>query len=169
MRKILLFFQIIFTLLPVALYAQNTTVTGKVRDMAGSLPGVSVVEKGMPTNGSISDVNGRFTLTLKGQSNTIIVRFIGYVNQEIKVSDNKALDIILQTSTNGLDEVAVVAYGTRKRITSTGAVSSISGSDIRTVPTANVQNALTGKLPGFFSQQASGQPGKDASDFYIRG
>jgi TonB-linked SusC/RagA family outer membrane protein len=169
MRKIILFFQIIFTLLPVALYAQNTTVTGKVRDMAGSLPGVSVVEKGMPTNGSISDVNGRFTLTLKGQSNTIIVRFIGYVNQEIKVSDNKALDIILQTSTNGLDEVAVVAYGTRKRITSTGAVSSISGSDIRTVPTANVQNALTGKLPGFFSQQASGQPGKDASDFYIRG
>jgi TonB-linked SusC/RagA family outer membrane protein len=169
MRKIILFFQIIFTLLPVALYAQNTTVTGKVRDIAGALPGVSVVEKGMPTNGGISDVNGRFTLTLKGQSNTIIVRFIGYVNQEIKVSDNKALDIILQTSTNGLDEVAVVAYGTRKRITSTGAVSSISGSDIRTVPTANVQNALTGKLPGFFSQQASGQPGKDASDFYIRG
>ncbi|MDB5126482.1 TonB-dependent receptor [Mucilaginibacter sp.] len=169
MRKIILFFQIIFTLLPVALYAQNTTVTGKVRDIAGALPGVSVVEKGFPTNGSISDVNGRFTLTLKGQSNTIILRFIGYVNQEVKVSDNKTLDIILQTSTNGLDEVAVVAYGTRKRITSTGAVSSISGSDIRTVPTANVQNALTGKLPGFFSQQASGQPGKDASDFYIRG
>lgn len=169
MRKIILFFQIIFTLLPVALYAQNTTVTGKVRDIAGALPGVSVVEKGFPTNGAISDVNGRFSLTLKGQSNIIILRFIGYVNQEVKVSDNKTLDIILQTSTNGLDEVAVVAYGTRKRITSTGAVSSISGSDIRTVPTANVQNTLTGKLPGFFSQQASGQPGKDASDFYIRG
>jgi TonB-linked SusC/RagA family outer membrane protein len=169
MRKIILFFQIIFTLLPVALYAQNTTVTGKVRDLTGVLPGVSVVEKGLPTNGSVSDVNGRFSLTLKGQSNTIVVRFIGYVSQEVKVSDSKNLDIILQTSTNGLDEVAVVAYGTRKRITSTGAVSSISASDIRTVPTANVQNALTGKLPGFFSQQGSGQPGRDASDFYIRG
>lgn len=169
MRKIILFFQIIFTLLPVALYAQNTTVTGKVRDITGVLPGVSVVEKGLPTNGSVSDVNGRFSLTLKGQSNTIVVRFIGYVSQEVKVSDSKNLDIILQTSTNGLDEVAVVAYGTRKRITSTGAVSSISASDIRTVPTANVQNALTGKLPGFFSQQGSGQPGRDASDFYIRG
>jgi hypothetical protein len=53
MRKIILFFQIIFTLLPVALYAQNTTVTGKVRDISGALPGVSVVEKGMPTNGGI--------------------------------------------------------------------------------------------------------------------
>jgi TonB-linked SusC/RagA family outer membrane protein len=169
MRKIILFFQIIFTLLPGALYAQNTTVTGKVRDITGVLPGVSVVEKGLPTNGGISDVNGRFTLALKGQSNTIIVRYIGYVSQEVKIGNNKTLDIILQTSTNGLDEVSVVAYGTRKRITNTGAVSSISASDIRTVPTANVQNALTGKLPGFFSQQSSGQPGKDASDFYIRG
>ncbi|MBB5394098.1 TonB-dependent receptor [Mucilaginibacter sp. AK015] len=169
MRKIILFFQIIFTLLPMALYAQNTTVTGKVRDIAGVLPGVSVVEKGIPTNGTITDVNGRFTLTLKGQTNTIIVRFIGYINRELKVEANKPLDIILQTSTNGLDEVSVVAYGTRKRITNTGAVSSISAGDIRTVPTANVQNALTGKLPGFFSQQGSGQPGKDASDFFIRG
>jgi TonB-linked SusC/RagA family outer membrane protein len=169
MRRIILFFQIIFLLLPAALYAQNTVVTGRVRDLTGVLPGVSVVEKGMPTNGGTTDVNGKFTITLRGQSNTIIVRFIGYVNQEVKVGDKKTLDIIMQTSTNGLDEVSVIAYGTRKRITSTGAVSSISAGDIRTVPTANIQNALTGKLPGFFSQQGSGQPGRDASDFYIRG
>ena len=62
-----------------------------------------------------------------------------------------------------------MAYGKKTRITNTGAVSSVSAADIRTVPTANVQNALTGKLPGFFSQQSSGQPGKDASDFFIRG
>ena len=169
MRKIILFFPIIFMMLPVAIYAQSVTITGKVRDISGVLPGVSVVEKGLPTNGVTTDVNGRFTLTLKGQSNTVLIRFIGYVSQELKVGDKKTLDIIMQTSTNSLDEVAVVAYGTRKRITSTGAVSSISASDIRTVPTANVQNALTGKVPGFFSQQGSGQPGKDASDFYIRG
>lgn len=169
MRKIILFFQIILTLLPVALYAQNTTITGKVRDISGALPGVSVVEKGMTTNGVITDVNGKFTLTLKGQSGVVVIRFIGYISQEVKVHNGQALDVILQTSTNGLDEVSVVAYGTRKRITNTGAVSSISAGEIRTVPTANVQNALTGKLPGFFSQQGSGQPGKDASDFYIRG
>lgn len=156
-------------LLPGALFAQNTVVTGRVRDLTGVLPGVSVVEKGIPTNGGIADVNGRFSITLRGQSKTIVFRFIGYVTQEVKVGDKTTLDVIMQTSTNGLDEVSVIAYGTRKRITSTGAVSSISASDIRTVPTANVQNALTGKLPGFFSQQGSGQPGRDASDFYIRG
>ncbi|AMR32256.1 SusC/RagA family TonB-linked outer membrane protein [Mucilaginibacter sp. PAMC 26640] len=169
MRKIILFFQIILALLPAALYAQSTTITGKVRDLTGALPGVSVVEKGFATNGAIADVNGKFSLTLRGESRVVVVRFIGYITQEVKVTLGKPLDIILQTSTNGLDEVSVVAYGTRKRITTTGSVSSISASEIRTVPTANVQNALTGKLPGFFSQQGSGQPGKDASDFYIRG
>jgi hypothetical protein len=149
MRKIILFFPIILILLPAALYAQNTTISGKVRDISGALPGVSVVEKGVPTNGVTTDVNGRFRLTLRGQSNILVVRFIGYIAQEVKVQDGQALDLIMQTSTNGLDEVSVVAYGTRKRITNTGAVSSISAADIRTVPTANVQNALTGKLPGF--------------------
>ena len=63
----------------------------------------------------------------------------------------------------------VVAYGKAKRITMTGAVSGIQAREIRNVPTSSLQNALTGKLPGFFSQQQSGQPGKDASDFFIRG
>jgi outer membrane receptor for ferrienterochelin and colicin len=89
-------------------------------------------------------------LRLRGQSKTIIVRFIGYTAQEYKVGSSNTADIIMQTSTNSLDEVSVIAYGTKKRITNTGAVSSISASEIRTVPTANVQNALTGKLPGFF-------------------
>jgi TonB-linked SusC/RagA family outer membrane protein len=169
MRKIILFFQIIFMLLPGAMFAQNIVVSGKVRDITGVLPGVSVVEKGIPTNGGTADVNGRFSITLRGQSKTIILRFIGYVTQEVKIGNKTTVDVIMQTSTNGLDEVSVIAYGTRKRITNTGAVSSISAGEIRTVPTANVQNALTGKLPGFFSQQGSGQPGKDASDFYIRG
>jgi TonB-linked SusC/RagA family outer membrane protein len=169
MRKFILFFQIIIAMLPVVVFAQNKTVTGTVRDLTGALPGASVVEKGLPTNGVITNGNGKFSLTLKGQSNAIIVKFIGYIPQTYTFKDGNTADIILQTNSNGLDEVAVVGYGKRSRPTNTGAVSSISAADIRTVPTANVQNALTGKLPGFFSQQASGQPGKDASDFYIRG
>lgn len=169
MRKIILFFQILMILLPAVSFAQSRTVTGTVRDITGVLPGVSVIEKGMPNNGAVTDASGKFTLNLRGQSNIVLVRFIGYIPRELRVPESRKMDIILQTNTNGLDEVAVVAYGTKKRITNTGAVSSISASEIRTVPTANVQNALTGKLPGFFSQQSSGQPGKDASDFYIRG
>ncbi|WP_091155291.1 SusC/RagA family TonB-linked outer membrane protein [Mucilaginibacter pineti] len=169
MRKIILFFQIIITMLPVMVYAQNKTVTGSVRDITGVLPGASVVEKGLPANGTITDSNGKFSLTLKGQSNIVIIKFVGFIPQEYSFKLKNTADIILQTNSNGLDEVAVVGYGKRSRPTNTGAVSSISAAEIRTVPTANVQNALTGKLPGFFSQQASGQPGKDASDFYIRG
>ncbi|MDB5024885.1 MAG: SusC/RagA family TonB-linked outer membrane protein [Mucilaginibacter sp.] len=169
MRKILLFFSCLLLMIPLALRAQNRTVTGTVRDLGGTLPGATVYEKGMPTNGAVTNSSGKFSLTLKGTSNAIVVKFIGYIQAEVKVTSDKPLDISMQTNTNGLDEVAVVAYGKKKRITSTGAVSAISAADIRTVPTANIQNALTGKLPGFFSQQSSGQPGKDASDFYIRG
>lgn len=156
-------------MLPVVVFAQNKTVTGTVRDLTGALPGASVVEQGLPGNGVVTNGNGKFTLVLKGQSNAIIIKFIGYIPQTYVFKEGNTADVILQTNSNGLDEVAVVGYGKRSRPTNTGAVSSISAADIRTVPTANVQNALTGKLPGFFSQQSSGQPGKDASDFYIRG
>ena len=169
MRKIILLFQIIILLLPVALYAQNITVTGTVRDADGALPGTTIVEKGMPANGTVANVNGKFSLTLKGSSGTIIVRSIGYITQEISVSGGQNIDVHLVTDSHGLNEVSVIAYGKTTRITNTGAVSAISATDIREVPTANVQNALAGKLPGFFSQQSSGQPGKDASDFFIRG
>ena len=169
MRKILLFFSCLLLITPLTIYAQNRTVTGTVRDLGGTLPGASVFEKGVPANVAITTNNGKFTLTLKGQSNTIVVKYIGYITREVRVTSDKPLDISLQTNSNGLDEVSVVAYGKKTRITNTGAVSSVSAADIRTVPTANVQNALTGKLPGFFSQQSSGQPGKDASDFFIRG
>src|ERR1700712_1022652 len=82
MRKIILFFQIIITMLPVMVYAQNKTVTGTVRDITGVLPGASVVEKGLPANGTITDSNGKFSLTLKGQSNTVIIKFVGFIPQE---------------------------------------------------------------------------------------
>jgi TonB-linked SusC/RagA family outer membrane protein len=175
MRKIILFFQIIITLLPAALQAQNTsngpsiTVTGTVKDADGVLPGASVVEKGMPNNGVVTNNAGKFKITLKGTSNTIIVKFVGDITQEVKVNGKAYMDVEMRANTHGLDEVAVVAYGKTTRITTTGAVSSINASEIREVPTANVQNTLQGRLPGFFSTQSSGQPGKDASDFFIRG
>jgi TonB-linked SusC/RagA family outer membrane protein len=168
MRKIILFFQIII-MLPVALYAQNRTVTGTVKDADGTLPGATIIEKGLPNNGTVTDSKGKFTLTLKGASNTIIVRFIGDITQEVAVGGKSSVDVLMNTNSHGIDEVSVVGYGTTTRLTNTGAVSSISAADVREVPTANVQNTLAGRLPGFFSQQSSGQPGKDASDFFIRG
>ncbi|PUZ26769.1 TonB-linked outer membrane protein, SusC/RagA family [Chitinophaga costaii] len=165
-----IFFLVLLAItIPLTLQGQQKVVTGTVKDLNGVLPGAAVTEKGLPTNGAIVDADGRFRLTLKGSSNTLIVKLIGFTQQQVSVAGRSSVDVVLQPSNQGLDEVVVVGFNQVKRITNTGAVSAISGSEIRNVPTANVQNALMGKLPGFVSQQRSGQPGKDASDFFIRG
>jgi TonB-linked SusC/RagA family outer membrane protein len=169
MRRTILFFQIIILLLPAALHAQSITIRGTVKDVDGVLPGVTIVEKGVPTNGVITNNFGKFSLTFRGPSRVIIVKFVGDITQEINVAGKQNIDVNMATNTHGLDEVTVVGYGKTTRITNTGAVSSINAADVREIPTANVQNTLAGRLPGFFSQQSSGQPGKDASDFFIRG
>lgn len=156
-------------LAPVLLYSQQATVKGIVKDMSGPIAGASIIEKGLPTNGTTTDNKGNFTLTLKGSSQTIIIRSVGYLEQERSARNEAWLEVTLQTSSMELEDVQVVAFGTVKKVTNTGAVSSIKGDEIRRVPTANVQNTLQGRMPGFFSQQRSGQPGRDASDFYIRG
>lgn len=152
------------------LAAQSRTVTGTVKDASGILPGVTVREKDVPNNLAIANSSGRFTITLRGKLNTLVIKYIGYDEKEVKVVPGKKdYDITLQANKQGLDQVVVVGYKPVSRITNTGAVSQISASEIRTVPTANVQNTLAGRLPGFFSQQTSGQPGRDAASFYIRG
>ncbi len=170
MRKIILFLLVIITMLPFLSYGQGKVITGTVRDAGGILPGATVTEKGVAGNGSITDSKGKFRLVLKGSSNILIVKFVGYSTIEYHIGNkSEDIDITLASNNQGLDEIVVIGYGKTTRITSTGSVSTVSAADIRTVPTANVQNALAGKLPGFFSQQSSGQPGKDASDFFIRG
>lgn len=166
MKYILL---LLLTVISLPSMAQQKIISGTVKDLNGVLPGASVSEKGVPANGVIVDPDGRFKLTLKGRSNVVIVKLIGFTSQEINIAGTPVIDVVLQPSTQGLDEVVVVGFNQAKRITSTGAVSGITGSEIRNVPTANVQNTLMGKLPGFVSTQRSGQPGRDASDFFIRG
>ena len=167
MKKIIL--SIIIALVPAAIYAQQRTVTGIVKDASSPMPGVTVIEKDLPTNGVVTDANGKFQIILKGSSNILNISSIGYVQQEISVMPGQIIEVIMQESIQSLDEVVVVGFGTTSRVTKTGAISSVPGGVIRNVPTANVQNTLTGRIPGFFSQQRSGQPGRDASDFFIRG
>ena len=97
----------------------------------------------------------------------LVFSFVGYQNQEVAITNQRTLNIALRVSeANNLNEVVITGRGSAKRITLTGAVSGIQANELRRVPTSSLQN---GKLPGFFSQQRSGQPGKDASDFFIRG
>ncbi|MFD0793072.1 SusC/RagA family TonB-linked outer membrane protein [Mucilaginibacter litoreus] len=168
MRKLILL-PIIIMLLPVMLFAQGRVITGTVKDAAGILPGATVMEKGMPKNIAIVNTSGKFTITLKGTSNTLTVKYVGFAEQDVKIGTSNNIDVILQANSQDMNEVVVMAYQPKKRITSTGAVSQINAAEVRTVPTANVQNTLSGRVPGFFSQQTSGQPGRDAATFYIRG
>lgn len=154
--------------LPCLVFAQ-TTIKGTVKDSNGPLPGVTVLEKGVDGNGTITDAAGNYQLKLKGKSNTLVFSFISYITQEVNVLGRTTANITLKEDSKGLNEVLVVAYGTTKKITNTGAISSIKAEDIRTTPTPNIQNTLAGRVPGFISQQRSGQPGQSGADFYIRG
>ncbi|GAB3418656.1 SusC/RagA family TonB-linked outer membrane protein [Niabella aquatica] len=169
MKKLLRAVLIVCFLLPAAVYAQQT-IHGVVNGIDGPLPGASVQEKDQATNGIITSKDGSFRLTLKGVTKTIIVTAVGYQDKEINVHDmDTAIVINMDQTAKGLDDVIVVGYGTTKKITSTGAVTSVSAADVRNTPTPNIQNTLIGRAPGFISQQRTGQPGKSGAEFFIRG
>lgn len=151
-------------------FAQGKAVKGTVTDGKLPLEGATVAEKANPNNAVTTDENGRFSLVLTKTNTAILeVSSVGYVTRTEDASGKEVLRIVLETDTKGMDEVMVVGYGRKKKITNTGAVSSVSGTEIRQSPSASLQNSLVGRLPGFFAQQRSGQPGEDAADFYIRG
>lgn len=148
--------------------AQNTSVTGRISDEKGELlVGVSVQEKGTG-NGTITDTNGQYNLKLSTQSPILVISYIGYKSQEIKVGKQKVLDIILSEEVSSLDEVTVVAYGNQRKVSVVGAQSSMKMDDIK-MPTANLSASIAGRLPGLVAVQRSGEPGHDEADIWIRG
>jgi TonB-linked SusC/RagA family outer membrane protein len=169
MNKLIVLFSMAVWLLPGFAFAQGKVVTGTVKDANGPLAGATVAEKHMSGNAVAADVRGRFRIALHGTSDILVISYLNYQQQEVSVKKEDHVEVVMQQSVQGMDEYVVVGFGKKKRITNTGAVSSINVDEIRDVPTSSVQNALAGKLPGFFTQQRSGQPGKDASDYFIRG
>ncbi|NII83054.1 MULTISPECIES: SusC/RagA family TonB-linked outer membrane protein [unclassified Pedobacter] len=172
MKKIINHF--VLLLLIAAFYQANAqaqnTISGTVSDKSGGVPGVSVYEKEFGTNGTTTDEQGRFTLKLKGTAKILIIKNVGYITREIDAKGKTSLKITIEDDVKGLEDVVVLGFGQKtKKITNTGAISSISGAEIRQSPSASLQNSLAGRLPGFFSQQRSGQPGKDGAAFQIRG
>ncbi|PMD86018.1 hypothetical protein BWI97_26445 [Siphonobacter sp. BAB-5405] len=166
--------KIYWLLLPLLLlslpgFCQDRIIKGTVSDKNEALPGVSIYEKGVPTNGTTTDANGNFRLTIKGSASILVIRSIGYKLAEEQVGSRTTINVTLESEEQGLNEVIVVGFGEQKKITLTGAVSMVSGKEIRENPSASLQNTLAGRLPGFFSQQPSGRPGADGADFYIRG
>lgn len=168
MKKYLILFLVFFSCWQSVL-AQQRIITGTIKEGRETLPYVLIVEKNQNSNGVSSDVEGRFKITLKGSSNVLIIKCLGYLTKEVNVAGKTQISVELEPDSKGLEEVMVVGYGTQKKITNTGSVSAIKGEDIRQTPVASVQNALIGRLPGFTSQQRSGRPGADGASFLIRG
>lgn len=141
---------------------QMRTISGVVKDTQGEpVIGANIMEKGT-TNGTITDLNGTFTLRVSPKA-VIKVSFIGYMEQEISVGNRTKLEIILKEDTKLIDEVVVIGYGTVKKRDLTGAVTSVKSSDVLAAPTNNVMEALQGKIAGMDITKTSGQVGGDVS------
>lgn len=142
-------------------------VSGTVTDNLGPVIGATVAVKGT-TTGVITDVDGNFKLKVPVGA-TIVVSYIGYQNKEIVYKGEKNLTIRLSENVQELQEVQVIAYGSQKKVTVTGALSSINNEELLKSPVASMANALTGKVTGLASVQSSGQPGADDATLYVRG
>ncbi len=155
-----------------ALLSEQATkkITGVVLDTNGHpLPGVTVVVKGT-TNGTITDIDGAFTLSGVGKEAVLAVSFIGMKAQELAVGATSDFKIVMEEETIGVDEVIVVGYATQRKATITGSIATITTRDLKQSPTANLTNALAGRMPGLMVNQFSGgEPGVDRSDVYVRG
>lgn len=152
-----------------AMWAQTASVTGRVTDENGELLiGVSIMEKGT-SNGAITDVNGQYTLKLTTESPVLLVTYVGFKSQEIKVSKGqKIVDVALEEEVAALDEVVVVGYGNQRKISVVGAQSTLEADNIK-MPTASLSSAISGRIAGVVAVQRSGEPGHDESDIWIRG
>lgn len=151
------------------LQAQNRVVTGVVADSAGPVVGASVVERGLTNNGTVTGADGRFSISLKGKSNVLVITGVGYQEVQVNVASRSDVRVTLTQDAGGLEDVVIVGYAKQKKVTSTGSVSSVSGRELRENPSASLQNTLAGRLPGFFSVQPSGRPGADGAQFFVRG
>ena len=155
-----------------ATQSNKITVSGTVLDKTTNDPliGVSVVVKGVANAGTITDMDGKFTLKLPYAEAPLVFSYLGYQPQEIVPGAKKELTVLLQEDTKALQEVVVVGYTKQRKETMIGSVATITTKDLTQSPTANINNALAGRLPGLIvSQYAGGEPGVDQSELFIRG
>lgn len=154
-------------MIPRLVYAQSS-VHGKIIDENGeTMIGVSVLVKGT-TVGTITDLDGNFTVHAPANA-TLVVSFVGYKTQEVKIAGRQSLKITMQPDNQTLDEVVVIAYGSQKKVTVTGSVSNVGSKELLKSPAASLGNAIAGKLPGLSTVQYSGVPGADDPTIFIRG
>jgi TonB-linked SusC/RagA family outer membrane protein len=146
-------------LLCIEVVAQDRRVSGQIKDETGSgLPGVSVVLKGT-TQGTTTDVDGKFNIAVTGSNPTLVFSFVGYLPQEVAVGNRNTVDVSLKADNKTLDEIVVIGYGTTRKSDLTGAVSGVKETELLERPAPSLNQQLSGRLPGVQVNTNSGRPG----------
>ena len=153
----------------IGLFAQEKTITGTVTSAEDELPviGANILVKGT-SSGTITDVDGKYELTVPGPDAVLLISYTGMKDQEITVGEQTVIDLVLSSSAELLEEIVVVGYGVQKKRVSTGAISKLSEESLDGFKVQNVQSALEGQVTGLIVNESSGQPGAGQS-ILIRG
>ena len=146
-------------------YAQSLTVTGKVIDSEGyEVIGGSVTIKGAAGVGTVTDVNGNYSLKVNDASKDVLVfSYVGMTSQEVKVDGRSVIDVTLKADAVMLEEVVAIGYATVKRKDLTGSVASVNSKELSKVPTSDITQALAGRMAGVQVMQSEGAPGASIS------
>lgn len=158
-------------LLSVNIFAQKKLiVTGVVTDENKEpLVGVNVTVKDQAGLGAITDINGHYSINVEEYSK-LVFSYIGFDKVEILIKEQKTVNVTMkEANAREIDEVVITGTGAQKKLTVTGAVTTVNVDDLKSNPTANLSNALAGNVAGVLAMQTSGQPGKNVSEFWIRG
>ena len=150
-------------LISLSVSAQNVTVKGTVKDRTGeTVIGASVVEKGNTGNGTITDIDGNYTLSVPAHA-TIVFSYVGMATQEVAVKGKTRIDITMEDDAQALEEVVVIGYGSVKKKDLTGSVATVNSDVLAAVPVANATEALTGKMAGVQITTTEGSPDAEMS------
>ncbi len=149
-------------------WAQSFQITGTVTDNLGiPIPGVNITEKATK-KGVNTDMDGKYKINASAKA-ILEFSFIGFDTKQVSVNGRSVINLKMTTSSTDLDAVVVVAYGKQKKITQTGAISTITSEQLSRSPSANIANSLAGQITGISTVQASGRPGADDPRIFIRG
>lgn len=163
----------VLTLAMSFVHGQGTeTISGVVKDYSNgdALPGVNVLIRGT-NNGTVTDIDGRYTLSVPSDDNNIVLifSFVGYVSEEVMVNGQSTINVDLSLDLISLQEVVVVGYGEKSKETLTGSVSSVEGKEFVKSPQPNLSSSFAGRVPGVIALNRSGEPGFDDATLRIRG
>ncbi|MBV6425900.1 MAG: TonB-dependent receptor SusC [Haliscomenobacter sp.] len=157
MRKMLLLFALVFTVMGNA-WAQRI-ITGTVTDEGGEpLIGASVFAKGT-TLGTVTDIDGTYSLQVSAEVTTLVFSYTGYASKEVGLGASNVVDVALEESVTQLSEIVVVGYGTQIKSTLTGNIAKLGGDKIENLPVPSVEQALQGRTSGVFVEAVNGKPG----------